>query len=108
MDEGLTGAHAVTPAPHRVADLVPTEELRLEMPDQVLWPHRGVRTRTPRPVRVARAVLAATWALATGAFAWTLYRVLSVEQPTILQWVFLIVSTLCFAWVAVGSASALI
>jgi membrane glycosyltransferase len=48
------------------------------------------------------------WALATGAFAWTLYRVLSVEQPTILQWVFLIVSTLCFAWVALGSASALI
>src|SRR5262249_52221776 len=108
MDEGLTGAPAVEPAPPRVADLVPGEELRLEMPDQVLWPHRRGRMRAPRPVRIARAVLIATWALATGAFAWTLYRVLSVEEPTILQWVFLLVSTLCFAWVAVGSASALI
>jgi membrane glycosyltransferase len=57
---------------------------------------------------LARFLLLATWAFATGAFAWTLYRVLSVEQPTILQWVFLLVSTLCFAWVAIGSASALI
>src|SRR5262245_13620019 len=108
MDEGLTGARAVEPAPHRVADLVPDEELRLEMPDQALWPQPRGRMRTPRPARLARAVLVATWALATGAFAWTLYRVLSVEEPTILQWVFLLVSTLCFAWVAVGSASALI
>lgn len=108
MDEGLTGAHAVKPAPHPAADLVPDEELRLEMPDQVLWPQRRGRIGVPRSARIARAVLIALWALATGAFAWTLYRVLSVEQPTILQWVFLLVSTLCFAWVAVGSTSALI
>jgi membrane glycosyltransferase len=108
MDEGLTGTRAVEPAPHRVADLVPPEELRLEMPDQVLWPQRRGRVSAPRPVRIARAVLVATWAFATGAFAWTLYRVLSVEQPTILQWVFLLLSTVCFAWVAVGSVSALI
>jgi membrane glycosyltransferase len=108
MDEGLTGARAVEPAPQRVTDLVPGEEHHLEMPDQVLWPQRRGRVRAPRPVRIARAILVATWSLATGAFAWTLYRVLSVEQPTLLQWVFLLVSTLCFAWVAVGSASALI
>ena len=108
MDKGLTGAHAVEPAPLPVADLVPDAELRLEMPDQVLWPQRRGRIHAPRPVRIARALLVAIWTLATGAFAWTLYRVLSVEQPTILQWVFLCVSTVCFAWVAVGSASALI
>src|SRR5262249_32650182 len=69
-------------------------------------PRRG-SARVPGRVRLARAVLVAAWALATGAFAWTLYRVLSVEPPTILQWVFLLFSTLCFAWVAIGSASAL-
>src|SRR5262245_283641 len=108
MDEGLTGTRAVEPTPHRIADLVPPDEPHLEMPDQVLWPQRRDFMRAPRPVRLARLALLATWAFATGAFAWTLYRVLSVEQPTILQWMFLIVSTLCFAWVAIGSASALI
>jgi membrane glycosyltransferase len=50
----------------------------------------------------------ALWVSGTAAFAWTLYGVMSVEAPTGLQWVFLFLSTLCFAWVAVGSASAVL
>jgi len=98
MDEGLTDAHTVEPAPQQIADVVPAEGPRLDMHDQALWPPRRGSARVPGRVRLARAVLVAAWALATGAFAWTLYRVLSVEPPTILQWVFLLFSTLCFAW----------
>ena len=51
MDEGLTGARAVKSAPHPVPD----EKLRLEMPDQVLWPQRRGRMGLPRSARIARA-----------------------------------------------------
>ena len=78
------------------------------MPEQAFWaPPRGNERALTR-VRAARAALILLWASASAAFAWTLYRVLSVESPTVLQLVFWCLSTLCFAWVAVGSASALI
>jgi membrane glycosyltransferase len=43
----------------------------------------------------------------TAGFAWQLYTVLSVVQMTPIQGVFLVLSTLAFAWVAIGSMSAL-
>ncbi|HEX2336901.1 MAG TPA: glucans biosynthesis glucosyltransferase MdoH, partial [Hyphomicrobiaceae bacterium] len=86
--------------------LLPKESPRA-MPEQAFWGEpRG--SRTPRHVRAARVALVLLWVLACGGFAWTLYRVLSVETPTLLQLVFLGLSSLCFAWVAVGSASALV
>jgi membrane glycosyltransferase len=101
MDKGLT---TVAAGPPREA-LVPQESPRA-MPEQAFWP--APRSKVVTRVRAARAALVALWALASAAFAWTLYRVLSVETPTVLQLLFWCLSTLCFAWVAVGSASALI
>ncbi len=81
---------------------------RCEMPEQSLWRQRPGKSRAPARTLVARVVLLVLWIAATGAFAWTLYRVLSVQAPTGLQLVFLVLSTLCFSWVAAGSVSALI
>jgi membrane glycosyltransferase len=79
-----------------------------EMPEQSLWSHRPRQSHTQARTYIARGALFVLWLAASGAFAWTLYRVLSVEMPTMLQLVFLVVSTLCFAWVAAGSVSAII
>ena len=84
------------------------EPRRCEMPEQSLWHHRPRQSRVPARTIIARLALVVLWLAATAAFAWTLYRVLSVEMPTVLQLVFLVLSTLCFAWVAAGSVSALI
>jgi membrane glycosyltransferase len=77
------------------------------MPDQKFWrDKRGSRPAVR--VRFARWALLLSWFGAVGAFAWALYRVLSVEPPTSLQLIFWVLSTICFAWVAVGSLTALI
>jgi membrane glycosyltransferase len=78
------------------------------MPDQVFWPKRHARGRLALRVRVARWTFFALWTAGTSAFAWTLYRVLSVASPTVLQLAFLALCTICFAWVAVGSSTALV
>jgi membrane glycosyltransferase len=76
------------------------------MPVQLVYsagsPHHKDR------LTISRAALLALSAAATGAFAYLLYGVLSVVQITVLQAVFLALCTMCFAWVALGSASALI
>lgn len=104
MDKGLTASR--DPASEHV--MVPERHGR-SMPEQVLWPSRpaspSARRRTQR---IARLALLAIWLAAVTAFGWTLYRVLSVETPTYLQLAFLASSTLCFAWVAIGSVTALI
>jgi membrane glycosyltransferase len=87
--------------------IVPNER-RCSMPEQALWADRPARRRPQARVLWARAGLVLLWASATAAFTWTLYRVMSVETPTTLQIVFLVLSTVCFAWVAVGSASSLV
>ena len=79
-----------------------------EMPEQILWPDGSTKSSTKTRVRGARLALVLLWTLATAAFGWTLYAVLSVEDPTYLQLAFWLLSTVCFAWVAIGSASALI
>ena len=81
---------------------------RCEMPEQSFWRYRPRNSRVPARALLARVVLVVLWLIASAAFAWTLYRVLSVEAPTVLQLVFLVLSTLCFGWVAAGSVSALI
>jgi membrane glycosyltransferase len=78
----------------------------LAMPAQVLWPERGRPDR--RAVRFARLAMLALVVAGTTAFAVVLYQVLSVQSPTVLQLVFLVASTLCFAWIMIGSASALL
>jgi membrane glycosyltransferase len=105
MDQGLKDPSADRPEP-RPLPLLP-ESCRCEMPEQLLWRRKG-RPRTPTRTRFARVALVAMWCAGVTAFAWTLYRVLSVETPTVLQLVFLFLSTLCFGWVALGSASALV
>jgi membrane glycosyltransferase len=72
-----------------------------------LW-NRGGRPRAPTRTRLARFGLVIVWSAAVAAFAWTLYRVLSVETPTTLQVVFLGLSTICFGWISLGSASAFV
>jgi membrane glycosyltransferase len=106
MDKGLTPAVSGTPRPAPEA-LVPKDS-PCAMPEQVFWADRRKMWRTGARVQLARAMLVLLWGSASVAFAWTLYRVLSVETPTVLQLVFWCLSTACFAWVAVGSASAVI
>jgi membrane glycosyltransferase len=55
-----------------------------------------------------RAALLGLSAGAIAAYAHTLYQVLSVVQLTVLQGVFLVLCTLCFAWVAYGTCSAVL
>ena len=104
----LQDAAGQAPAPEA---LLPAET-PCQMPDQVLRPPRRGRHQEgdgrARHVRLARVLLLTIWAAGVAAFAWTLYRVMSVETPTELQLVFLALSTLCFAWVALGSATAVV
>lgn len=78
------------------------------MPDQPLWSVREKRARRMSRNHLFRAAFVLLWLLMTAGFAITLYRVLSVATPTPLQIVFLILSTVCFAWVAAGSSSAIL
>ena len=79
----------------------------LAMPMQALrigaW-HGGAHDRMTAP----RAALLALTIGATSIFAYVLYQVLSVVRLTPLQGVFLVLCTLCFAWIALGSGNALI
>src|SRR2546423_10240947 len=79
----------------------------LPMPCQPLHPETTgnvVRDRLTAP----RAILLILTISATATFAFVLYRVLSVVRLTPLQAVFLVLCTLCFAWIALGTASALL
>ncbi|RTL61149.1 MAG: glucans biosynthesis glucosyltransferase MdoH [Hyphomicrobiales bacterium] len=77
----------------------------LAMPPQAL---RAPRRRRDRRAWGARVALLLLVAAGTIAFGVNLYAVLSVQTPTWLQLVFWFTSTLCFAWIAIGAASALI
>ncbi|MFM9849403.1 MAG: glucans biosynthesis glucosyltransferase MdoH [Hyphomicrobiaceae bacterium] len=104
MDKKLTASrdpasgHAMVPERHG-----------RRMPEQALWYDAAATPTTRgRTQQMARLALLVVWLAAVAAFGWTLYRVLSVETPTYLQLAFLALSTLCFAWVAIGSVTALI
>ena len=106
MDERLSTAPRAEPEPQ--LDVLAPVQSRCDMPEQVLWADRKAGSRAGNRVRLARTALVVLWALATAAFSWTLYRVLSVEPPTELQLVFWVLSTVCFAWVSIGSVTAVI
>src|SRR5204862_6638928 len=63
-----------------------------------------VRDRLTAP----RVILLFLTVAAAATFAFVLYQVLSVVHLTPLQAVFLVLCTLCFAWIALGTASALL
>ena len=82
-------------------------EAPLPMPRQSLRPEvtgKAVRDRLSAP----RFILLLLTLSATATFAFVLYQVLSVVHLTPLQAVFLVLCTLCFAWIALGTASALL
>jgi membrane glycosyltransferase len=82
-------------------------EAPLPMPRQSLRPESTgnvVRDRLSAP----RAILILLTLSATATFAFVLYQILSVVHLTPLQAVFLVLCTLCFAWIALGTASALL
>ena len=105
--EERTAVAARAPSHHDASDpaLLP-EGAPLEMPEQDfsarparLWPRR----RGPGIPRTA--VFLGAW-LMTAAFAYELYGVLSFVQMTPIQLLFLVLSTVTFAWIAVGTLSA--
>jgi len=85
-------------------ELLPTE-VPLEMPDQD-FKARGATPRRRRGYWVPRAAVFTGAGLLTAAFCYELYGVLAVEQATPLQFLFLILSTIAFGWIALGSLNA--
>jgi membrane glycosyltransferase len=86
--------------------LLPAES-PLDMPTQPLGLGRtGSRTRDR--MTWPRAALLLLTAVAVVVFAQLLYQVLSVVQLTTLQAAFLVLCTLCFGWIALGTSSAVL
>ena len=82
-------------------------ETPLAMPIQPLHLPQAARRGRDR-LTWPRALLVALASIATAAFAHLLYQVLSVVQLTMLQGVFLVLCTMCFAWIALGTSSAVL
>ncbi|MFN3626207.1 MAG: hypothetical protein ACK4TP_19430, partial [Hyphomicrobium sp.] len=85
-------------------ELLPTE-VPLDMPDQD-FKARGAKPRRRPGYWIPRAAVFTGGALITSAFAYELYGVLAVEQVTPLQVLFLVLSTVAFGWIAIGSLNA--
>jgi membrane glycosyltransferase len=81
-------------------------EAPLPMPPQVLHPDTTANVRDR--LTAARAILLLVAVGSTAAFILVLYQVLSVVRLTALQGVFLLLCTLCFAWIAFGTTSAVL
>lgn len=87
------------------SELLPPET-PLDMPDQD-FNSRGARPqRLRRGYWVPRAAVFTGAALVTAAFAHELYGVLALEQLTPIQGIFLVLSTIAFGWIALGSLNA--
>ena len=99
MDQELAEGGAPAPALPAPSPIV--------MPSQSLTAPRDTPPLQPR-VWLARMVFAVIVTAGTTTFAWNLYGVLSVETPTRLQLLFWLACTLCFAWIAIGAASAIL
>ncbi len=87
-------------------ELLP-EEAPLDMPDQNFSVRAGTR-RARRGYWVPRAALFAGALVLTAAFAYELYGVLGLEQLTPIQLLFLVLSTIAFGWIALGSLNAVL
>ena len=90
------------------------DELRLlPTPSPMAMPIQSLRVNVSSStvhdkMTAPRAVLLLLTLSATSVFAYVLYQVLSVVRLTPLQGVFLVLCTLCFAWIALGSSNAFI
>ena len=82
-------------------------ETPLAMPTQPLHLPPTARKGRDR-LTWPRALLLSLAGIAIAAFARLLYQVLSVVQLTTLQGVFLVLCTMCFAWIALGTSSAIL
>src|SRR5436853_39674 len=105
-DHAFGAGGTPTRRPANELALLPTKS-PLPMSPQPLHPEtirNVVRDRLTAP----RAILLCLTLSATATFAFVLYQVLSVVHLTPLQAVFLVLCTLCFAWIALGTASALL
>jgi membrane glycosyltransferase len=93
-------------APSKRHGLLPPDT-PLDMPTQPLHLPAAARNAGDR-VTWSRALLLVLAGIAVAAFANLLYEVLSVVQLTVLQGVFLVLCTMCFAWIALGTSSAVL
>jgi membrane glycosyltransferase len=82
------------------------DESALDMPDQDFARHAGHKPRSRRGYWIPRAALFMGTLVLTAAFGHELYRVLGSEQLTPIQFLFLVLSTIAFGWIALGSLSA--
>jgi membrane glycosyltransferase len=86
-------------------ELLPPET-PLDMPDQDFKTRGAGPQRLRRGYWVPRAAVFTGGLLVTAAFAHELYGVLALEQLTPIQGIFLVLSTIAFGWIALGSLNA--
>jgi membrane glycosyltransferase len=108
MDK-VSKAAAGAPSAARDAAANPYALLPPQAP--MAMPTRGLREKPPGAavhdrITPPRAVLLLLTVGATAIFAVVLYQVLSIVRVSALQAVFLVLCSLCFAWIALGSSSA--
>ncbi len=111
VNENFAGARPLQPAPLNGRDAGPWTLLPAEAPIEMLeqdFAERIARVREPkrRGYWVPRAAIFAGAAVLTAAFGYELFSILAFAVMTPLQFLFLILSTLAFGWVAAGSLSA--
>ena len=104
MSELTIAGHRIGRIPSNL-EMLP-DEAPLEMPDQDFRRHAAHKARTRRGYWIPRAALFMGTLVLTAAFGHELYRVLGSEQLTPIQFLFLILSTIAFGWIALGSLSA--
>jgi membrane glycosyltransferase len=83
-------------------------EAPLDMPEQDFAKRARCERRTRRGYWIPRAALFAGTLVLTAAFGYELYGVLGLEQLTPIQLLFLVLSTIAFGWIALGSLSAVL
>lgn len=101
----VKGGTLAPPPPFNAHSLLPAGS-PLEMPVQDLRLHTRAVARDA--LTWSRATLLLLAGAATCAFAISLYQILSVAKLTVLQGVFLVLCTLCFGWIALGTSSAIL
>lgn len=105
MSDITVGGQKVGRIPDASSPELLPEEVLLDMPEQD-FKAPGAKLRRRRGYWVPRAAVFIGAGLLTGAFAHELYSVIAVEQPTPLQLLFLMLSTIAFGWIALGSLNA--
>jgi membrane glycosyltransferase len=110
MDNGMSDLTVAGRVIGRIPDasspeLLP-QEAPLEMPDQCFRTRAARVKRARRGCWIPRAALFVGAGVLTAAFGHELFAVLRLEQLTPIQLLFLVLSTIAFGWIALGSLSA--